>query len=91
MRKNYAFVGEEGPVRFADLFGPTTPLSCTNTCMGRAEAPLPMCTGPMSAWDGEAHDIGQRVSFVMIARSPIERLLAFKRSAAGGTSGSTPT
>ena len=33
----------------------------------------------MSAWDGEADDIGQRVAFVMVARSPIERLVAFKQ------------
>jgi hypothetical protein len=41
--------------------------------------PCPMCTSLMSVWDGEARDIGQRVSFVMIARPPSERLLAFKR------------
>jgi predicted dithiol-disulfide oxidoreductase (DUF899 family) len=43
------------------------------------QQPCPMCTSLMDAWDGEARDIGQRVSFVMIARSPIERLVAFKR------------
>jgi predicted dithiol-disulfide oxidoreductase (DUF899 family) len=37
-----------------------------------------MCTSLLSAWDGEARDIEQRVALVVIARSPIERLLAFK-------------
>ena len=32
----------------------------------------------MSAWDGEARDVEQRVAFAMVARSPIERLVAFK-------------
>ena len=33
----------------------------------------------MSAWDGEAPDVEQRVAFVIVARSPIERLVAFKK------------
>jgi predicted dithiol-disulfide oxidoreductase (DUF899 family) len=37
-----------------------------------------MCTSLMSAWDGEARDIEQRVAFAMVARSPIERLVAHK-------------
>jgi predicted dithiol-disulfide oxidoreductase (DUF899 family) len=38
-----------------------------------------MCTSLMSAWDGEAPDIERRVAFAMVARSPIERLTAFKK------------
>jgi predicted dithiol-disulfide oxidoreductase (DUF899 family) len=55
------------------------------------QRPCPMCTSLMSAWDGEALDIGQRVSFVMIARSPIERLVAFKRERGWRHLRSTPT
>lgn len=80
VEKDYAFVGEEGPVRFADLFGPHDTLVAYKYMYGPdRKRPCPMCTAAMSAWDGEANDIGQRVSFVMIARSPIERLVAFKR------------
>ncbi len=38
-----------------------------------------MCTSLLSAWDGEADDVAQRISLVVIARSPIERLVAFKK------------
>lgn len=77
--KDYAFVGEEGPVRLSDLFGPHDTLVAYKYMYGpERKRPCPMCTSAMSAWDGEANDIGQRVSFVMIARSPIERLVAFK-------------
>jgi predicted dithiol-disulfide oxidoreductase (DUF899 family) len=38
-----------------------------------------MCTSQISAWEGEAKDIEQRVAFVIVARSPIERLVAFKK------------
>ncbi len=77
--KDYEFVGEEGQVRFADLFGPHDTLVVYKYMYGpERKRPCPMCTSQMSAWDGEALDIGQRVSFVMVARSPIERLVAFK-------------
>ena len=77
---DYRFVGEEGPVSFADLFGDKQTLVAYSYMYGPQRArPCPMCTSLMSAWDGEALDIGQRVSFVMIARSPIDRLVEFKR------------
>jgi predicted dithiol-disulfide oxidoreductase (DUF899 family) len=46
--------------------------------------PCPMCTSLLSAWEGEARDVGQRVSLVVVARSPIERLVAFKRERGWG-------
>jgi predicted dithiol-disulfide oxidoreductase (DUF899 family) len=77
---DYGLVGEDGPVRFSDLFGRHDTLVAYKYMFGpERKNPCPMCTAAMSAWDGEANDIGQRVSLVMIARSPIERLLAFKR------------
>jgi predicted dithiol-disulfide oxidoreductase (DUF899 family) len=77
---DYRLVGEEGPASFADLFGDKETLVAYSYMYGlQRQQPCPMCTSLMDAWDGEARDIGQRVSFVMIARSPIERLVAFKR------------
>ena len=38
-----------------------------------------MCTSLLSAWDGEAADVGQRIALVITARSPIERLVVFRR------------
>ena len=43
------------------------------------ERPCPMCTSLLSAWDGEAPRHRQRVALAVVARSPIERLVAFKR------------
>jgi predicted dithiol-disulfide oxidoreductase (DUF899 family) len=38
-----------------------------------------MCTSLLSAWDGEAQDMMQRVALAVVARSPIARLVAFKK------------
>ena len=77
---DYRFTGEEGSVTFAELFGDKQTLVAYSYMYGpQRERPCPMCTSLMSAWEGNALDIGQRVSFVMIARSPIERLVAFKK------------
>lgn len=78
--KDYRFDGESGPVGLADLFGDKDTLIAYSYMYGpQRKRPCPMCTSQMSAWDGEAEDIGQRAAFVMIARSPIDRLVAFKQ------------
>ena len=80
MRGDYRFQGEHGPVGFADLFGGKDTLVVYNYMFGpKRERPCPMCTSLLSAWDGEAADLQQRVGLAVVARSPIERLLAFKR------------
>ena len=45
----------------------------------KREQPCPICTSLMSAWDGVSLDVEQRIALVMVARSPIERLLAIKK------------
>lgn len=78
--RNYRFEGEDGPVDFADLFlGKDTLVAYSYMYGPERERPCPMCTSLMSAWDGEAPDIEQRVAFAMISRSPIERLVSFKK------------
>jgi predicted dithiol-disulfide oxidoreductase (DUF899 family) len=80
VKKNYAFEGEEGPLSFAGLFGDKETLVVYNYMYGpQRERPCPMCTSLLSAWDGEVPDILQRVALAVVARSPIERLKAFKR------------
>src|ERR1700687_3679815 len=78
--KSYAFVGENGPASFAELFGDKDTLVVYTYMYGpQRERPRPMCTSLLSAWDGEVPDIQQRVALAIVARSPIERLVAFKR------------
>ena len=78
--KDYRFVGENGEVSFADLFGDKETLVVYNYMYGpQRQRPCPMCTSLLSAWDGEAQDMMQRVALAVVARSPIERLIAFKK------------
>jgi predicted dithiol-disulfide oxidoreductase (DUF899 family) len=78
--KAYRFEGERGPATFADLFGDKQTLVLYSYMFGpQRSRPCPMCTSLLSAWDGEAPDIEQRVALVAVARSPLERLLAFKK------------
>jgi predicted dithiol-disulfide oxidoreductase (DUF899 family) len=76
---DYRFQGEHGPIDFAGLFGDRQSLVVYSYMFGPQRVrPCPMCTSLLSAWDGEARDIGQRVALAVVARSPIERLVAFK-------------
>lgn len=78
--KNYSFVGEAGPTDLAGMFGDKQTLVIYNYMYGpQRERPCPMCTSLLSAWDGEAQDIMQNVALAVTARSPIERLAAFKK------------
>src|SRR6185312_17440156 len=77
---DYRFEGEEGPVDFAGLFRDKETLVVYSYMFGpQRERPCPMCTNLLGAWEGNAADIGQRASLVVIARSPIEKLAAWKR------------
>jgi len=78
--KDYRFIGEDGPTNLAGLFGDKQSLAVYNFMYGpQRERPCPMCTSLLSSWDGEANDIMQRVALAVVARSPIERLVAFKK------------
>lgn len=81
VKGDYRFMSEHGPVDFAGLFGDKTTLVTYSYMFGpQREKPCPMCTSLLSAWEGEARDIEQRVALAIIARSPIERLQAFKQA-----------
>lgn len=76
----YRFMGEAGETDLAGLFGGHQSLALYSYMYGPERArPCPMCTNLLGAWEGNAADIGQRISLAVIARSPIERLLAWKR------------
>src|ERR1700680_4451361 len=78
--KAYRFESPNGPASFADLFGDKQTLAVYSYMFGpQRDRPCPMCTSCLSAWDGEARDVEQRIALAVVARSPIERLVAFKR------------
>ena len=76
----YRFEGEDGETDFAGLFGDKQTLAVYSYMFGpERERPCPMCTNLLGAWEGNASDLDQRISLVVVARSPIERLKAWKR------------
>jgi predicted dithiol-disulfide oxidoreductase (DUF899 family) len=78
--ENYTFADENGAVRFSDLFGDKQTLAIYSYMYGpQRQRPCPMCTALLASWDGVASDVEQRISLAVVARSPIERLIAFKR------------
>jgi predicted dithiol-disulfide oxidoreductase (DUF899 family) len=80
VKKDYRFDGENGSVTFAELFGSKETLIVYSYMFGPArKKPCPMCTSFMGTWEKKLADIEQRVSFVMTARSPIDRLVAAKK------------
>lgn len=80
VRGDYRFEGEQGPTDFAGLFGDKQTLIVYSFMYGpQRERPCPMCTALLGALDGNARDLEQRVSLAVVARSPIERLTAYKR------------
>ncbi|MGH7024336.1 MAG: DUF899 family protein [Caulobacteraceae bacterium] len=77
---DYRFETEGGASDLAGLFGDKSTLVVYNYMFGpERKRPCPMCTNLLDAWDGNADDIAQRASLVVVARSPLERLTAVKR------------
>ena len=78
--EEFHFEGENGRVGFSDLFGGRQTLAIYSYMFGPQRArPCPMCTSVLSAWDGSANDVGQRMALAVVARSPIQRLAGFKQ------------
>ena len=77
--QDFEFVGEKGPVRLSALFDDKETLLIYSMMYGaQRQAPCPMCTSFLSSWNGTAVNLRERVALVVTARSPIERLIAYK-------------
>lgn len=77
---DYRFLGEEGAVDFKGLFAGKQTLVAYSYMFGpQRERPCPMCTNLLGPWDANAEDLAQHLSLVVIARSPLDKLLAWKR------------
>lgn len=76
---DYQFMGEDGPVLLADLFGDKDTLAIYSFMFGpQRQRPCPMCTNLLGALEGNASDVMQRMALAVVARSPIARLEAWK-------------
>jgi predicted dithiol-disulfide oxidoreductase (DUF899 family) len=77
---DYRFDTEDGPTDLAGLFGDKQTLAVYSYMFGpHRQRPCPMCTNLLDAWDGNAEDAAQKMSLVVVARSPIQRLIDWKR------------
>jgi predicted dithiol-disulfide oxidoreductase (DUF899 family) len=77
---DFELISETGPTRFSSLFGDKDTLMVYSMMYGRQrEAPCPMCTSFLTAWNGIAVNLRERVAIAVTARSPIERLIEYKR------------
>lgn len=78
--RNFEVEGDKGPIAFDQLFGDKQTLVVYSFMFpSQRTRPCPVCTSLLSAWDGTAKNLRERVSLVVFARSPIERLLDFKK------------
>jgi len=78
---DYRFMDEAGrELSFEDLFGDQQTLGVYSYMFGpQRQKPCPMCTNLLRAWDANGADIAQRMALAVVARSPIEKLSAWKR------------
>lgn len=78
--KDFELVSESRPVRFSSLFGDKQTLMVYSMMYGpQRKAPCPVCTSFLSAWNGVAVNLRERIAIAVMARSPIERLIDYKR------------
>jgi predicted dithiol-disulfide oxidoreductase (DUF899 family) len=82
VRGDYQFQREDGSkTDFAGLFADKPTLAVYSYMFGpQRERPCPMCTNLLGAWEGNAADLAQRLSLIVVARSPIETLIAWKQA-----------
>lgn len=77
---DFAFTAESGPTHLSELFGDKDTLMVYSMMFGpERSAPCPSCTSFLSAWNGVAPNLRERVAIVVTARSPIERLIEYKQ------------
>ncbi len=77
---NYRFLGEAGETDLEGMFGDKQTLLVYYYMFGPQRArPCPMCTLMLGPLDRNALDIEQHIALAVVARSPLDRLLEFKR------------
>ena len=78
--QDYELASETGPIRLSSLFGAKDTLMVYSMMFGPArKGPCPSCTSFLSSWNGSAFNLRERTAIVVAARSPIERLVEYKK------------
>jgi predicted dithiol-disulfide oxidoreductase (DUF899 family) len=78
--QDFELVSEKGPVHLSTLFGDKDTLMIYSMMYGpQRQAPCPMCTSFLSSWNGTAVNLRERVAIAVTARSPIDRLIEYKK------------
>jgi predicted dithiol-disulfide oxidoreductase (DUF899 family) len=78
--KTMSLKAPNGAVRLSQLFGDKDTVVIYSMMFGpQRERACPMCTAMLTSWEGTARNLRERVALAVTARSPIERLLDFKK------------
>jgi predicted dithiol-disulfide oxidoreductase (DUF899 family) len=78
--EDYLFEGEEGPMRLSQLFRGKDTLAVYSFMFGpERERPCSGCVHFLDGLEGAVPHIRERTAFVVVAKSPIERLLEVAR------------
>ena len=78
--KDFEFVSEDGTTRLSELFASKNTLMVYSMMFGpQRKSPCPMCTSFLNSWNGTATNLRERLAIAVTARSPIERLVEYKR------------
>jgi predicted dithiol-disulfide oxidoreductase (DUF899 family) len=85
--QDYEFAGADGPVRLSELFAPGLdslgvyhfmfPRDPGDDRPGEPDGPCPSCVALLDQLDGAVDHVSQSMNLVIVARAPIERVLAF--------------
>ena len=78
--EDYVFDGTDGKVKLSELFTRGSTLVAYNFMYGpKMPEACPMCTSMLDGLNGNAQHIAQRTNLVVIAKSPIGRILEHAR------------
>ncbi len=81
LAEDYVFDGEQGKVNLSQLFERGDTLVAYSFMYGpKMQRACPMCTAMLDGLNGNAQHIGQRTHLVVIAKSPLPRVVEFARS-----------
>ena len=80
LAKDFEFLSESGSTSLSSLFGEKDTLMVYSMMYGpQRKLPCPSCTSFLTAWNGIAVNLRERIAIVVTARSRIERLMEYRR------------